>query len=126
LEDKTITKERLINELKEVAFTVGYLAASLSILETYKSLILLQQGINDFQRNYIFALVEAILLGKIVAITQKLPFLKACNRHSLATAVLYQAMVMTLITDVGARLEDILFPRSAGLVSQSGTLWSWT
>jgi hypothetical protein len=113
-------KERLMLELKEIGLTVGYLAASLSILETYKSLILLQQGINDFQHNYIFALVEAVALGKIVAITQNLPFLKACNRHSLATAVLYQAVVMTLITDVAGRLEDVLFPRSAKLLSQSG------
>jgi len=117
---KPTKKQRLVHELRDVGITIGYLAASLSILETYKSLILLQLGINEFQHNLVFALVEAIALGKIVAIAQNLPFLKACNRHSLFRAVLYQAVVMTLITDVGGKIEDVLFPRSATLLSQSG------
>ncbi len=120
-------KERLVEELKMVGLTMGYLAVSLSILETYKSFILLQQGINEFQHNYLFALVEAVLLGKIVALTQNLPFLKICNNRSLATAVFYQAAVMTVITDLGGKLEDLLFPHSAKWVQETGdpfALWA--
>jgi hypothetical protein len=113
-------KQRLVSELKEIGITVAYLAVSLSILQTYKSLILLQQGINAFGNGYLFAIGEAIALGKIVALAQKLPFLKACNRHSLAQAVLYQSAVMTMIVAVGEQLEDILFPKAAKLLAQSG------
>ncbi len=109
-----------MHELKELGLTIGYLAVSLSLLETYKSLILLQQGINDFQHNYAVALVESVALGKIVVLTQNLPFVRACNQHSLARAVLYQAVVMTLIVDLGGRLEDMLFPRSAKFLAQTG------
>ena len=117
---KPTRKERLVHELKEFGITVGYLAASLSLLETYKSLILLQLGINNFQHNYAVALIESVALGKIVVLTQNLPFVKSCNQHSLARAVLYQSVVMTLITDLGGKLEDALFPRSAKFLAQSG------
>ncbi len=117
---KPSKKELLIHELKVAGLTVGYLFLSLFLLETYKSLVLLQKGINEFHRNYIFAVIEVIALGKIVALTQNMPFLKACSRHSRAIAILYQAAVMTLITDVGGRIEDMLFPRYAALLSQSG------
>lgn len=59
-------------------------------------------------------------LGKIVTLTQNLPFLKACRHRSLAIAVLYQALVMTIIIDIAGSLEDMLFPQSAKLLSQSG------
>ncbi len=117
---KPTRKERIMEEVKELGSTIGYLAISLSILETYKSLILLQQGVNDFQHNYGVALVESVALGKIVVLTQNLPFVQACNQHSLARAVLYQSVVLTLITDLGGRLEDFLFPRSARFLAQTG------
>lgn len=117
---KPTRKERIMHELKELGLTIGYLAVSLSILETYKSLILLQQGINCFQHNYAVALIESVALGKIVVLTQNLPFVRACNQHSLARAVLYQSVVMTLIVDLGGRLEDMLFPRSAKFLAQTG------
>lgn len=117
---KPTRKERIMEELKELGTTMGYLAVSLSLLETYKSLILLQQGVNAFQHNYCVALIEAVAYGKIVVLTQNLPFVKSCNSHSLARAVLYQSVVMTLITDLGGRLEDIIFPRSAKFVAQTG------
>lgn len=117
---KPTRKERMMEELKECGVIMGYLAVSLSLLETYKSLILLQQGVHAFQHNYGVALVEAIAYGKIVVLTQNLPFVKACNKHSLARAVLYQSIVMTLITDLGGRVEDMLFPRSAKFLAQTG------
>jgi hypothetical protein len=113
-------KQRIINEVKEVVVTILYLAASLCILQTYKSLILLQLGIKSFGQNYTFAIIEALMLGKIVVLAQHLPFLKACNRHSLARAVLYQSAVMTLIVDVAGKVEDSIFPHSAKLLEQSG------
>src|SRR5271154_4459234 len=88
---KTI-KQRVLDELKELGFTIGFLAASLCILQTYKSLILLQQGTNDFVQNYVFAIVEAVMLGKIVVIAQHLPFLKPSNKHSLARTALVQSL----------------------------------
>ncbi|MDZ4838321.1 MAG: hypothetical protein SGJ27_31440 [Candidatus Melainabacteria bacterium] len=113
-------KQVLLKEVKEVLAIVLYLAASLSILETYKSLILLQQGISEFGHNYTVAIVEAVALGKIVALAQNLPFLNALRRRALIWVVLYQAIVMTVIVDFGGQLEDHFFPRSAKLLAETG------
>ncbi|CAN5308552.1 hypothetical protein BH10CYA1_BH10CYA1_63140 [soil metagenome] len=117
---KPTRKELILKEVKEVLAIVLYLAASLSILETYKSLILLEQGVHQFEHNYTVAIVEAVALGKIVALTQNLPFLNALRSHALIWGVLYQSLVMTLIVDLGGQLEDHLFPRSAKLLAESG------
>lgn len=99
---------------------VIYLAASLSILETYRSLLLLQLGMDEFVHNYTIAIVEAIALGKIVALAQKLPFLQAFRNRALVWAVLYQSVVMTAVVALGGQLEDHLMPASAKLLAQSG------
>jgi hypothetical protein len=117
---KPTTKQLILREVKEVLAIVLYLAVSLSILETYKSLILLQQGINEFGHNYTVAIVEALALGKIVALAQNLPFLSALRSRALVWVILYQSIVMTIIVDLGGQLEDHIFPRSAKLLAESG------
>jgi hypothetical protein len=117
---KRSTKEALMEELKEVTAIVSYLAVSLSFLETYKSLLLLQLGDNEFVHGYTVALVEAVALGKIVALAQNLPFMNALKDRPLIWSVLYKAVVMTVIVDLGGKLEDYFFPRSAKLLEQSG------
>lgn len=117
---KPTKKQFLLREVKEVLAIVLYLAASLSLLETYKSLILLQQGVNEFGHNYTVAIVEALALGKIVALAQNLPFLNALRSRALIWVVLYQSIVMTVIVDLGGQLEDHFFPRSAKLLAESG------
>ncbi|CAN5388101.1 hypothetical protein BH10CYA1_BH10CYA1_52610 [soil metagenome] len=117
---KPTKKQLVMREVREVLAIVLYLAASLSILETYKSLILLQQGVNEFGHNYTVAIIEALALGKIVALSQNLPFLNALRSRALIWVVLYQSIVMTIIVDLGGQLEDHFFPRSARLIAESG------
>jgi len=119
-EKKLSKKEFLIKELKDLGSIMGYLFVSLSVMETYKSLILLQLGIHAFQHNYLFALIEAIALGKIVALTQNLSLLKQFSGNSLYITVLIQAVIMTLITDVGGYLEDLIFPHAAQMLARTG------
>jgi hypothetical protein len=117
---KRTKKEVILEELKEVAAIVAYLACSLCILETYKSLILLQLGMHEFVHNYEFAIVEALLLGKIVAVAQKLPLLSAFEDKPLAWLILFRSCVMTVIADLGGMVEDHIFPHSAHMIAQSG------
>jgi hypothetical protein len=105
------TKRQLVkHELREVFFTVLYLAASLSIVATFKSLILIQHGIDDFTHGYVVAIVLSLALGKVVAIAQKLPIIRAWNDRPLLFSVLYKAVLMTLIMNVACQAEDKLFP----------------
>ena len=117
---KKPTKEAVMHEVKEVLAIVLYLAVSLSILGTYKSLVLFQRGVDEFSHNYAVAAIEALALGKIVALTQNLPLMKAFSDRALVWAVLYQSIVMTIIVDLGGMVEDQLFPRTARLLEQTG------
>src|SRR5262249_52083196 len=65
---KRSKKEIVLEELREILFIVVYLAVSFSILATFRCLVLIQVGIDDFAHSYLVAGVEALALGKIVAI----------------------------------------------------------
>jgi len=103
-------KEFVLHEAREVFFMVSYLAISLSLIATFRSLVLIQNGINDFTHSYIVAIVLAVALGKIVVLGQKLPFVSAFNHRPLIYSVLYKAALMTLLANLGGKLEEKLFP----------------
>lgn len=109
-----------MEELRELSINIVYLAGSLCILETYKSLILLQLGQREFVHNYVIAIVEALLLSKIVTLAQKLPLLNKFENQPLVLLILFRSLVMTLLVDLGGAAEDHFFPRSAHLIAQSG------
>jgi hypothetical protein len=102
-------KEHILQELKELAIIFLYLAASFSILETMRSLILIQLGINNFIHGFVVALVEALALSKIVLLAQRLPLLNALNNRSLALSAFYQAVIMALVVFFAGQLEEKLF-----------------
>jgi hypothetical protein len=56
------------------------------------------------------ALVLAVALGKVVVLGQKLPFVNAFNDRPLFWSVLYKAALMTLLANLGSKLEEKLFP----------------
>lgn len=110
---KLSRKQRLIHELKEVGIIVLYLACSLCFLATMRSLVLIQQGINVFLHSYTVAIVEALALGKVVALAQRLPLLRAWDQRSLALSVLYKSTIMTFIVDIAGKVEEtVIFKHS--------------
>ncbi len=111
---KEVRKEFIVNELKELLNIVLYLAATLSLVATVKALVLIQLDINEFVHLYSVAIIEALLLGKVVALTQKLPIMNVFDNRSLIWSVFYKSVIMTIIVDIANALEDKLFPHSIG------------
>jgi hypothetical protein len=107
-EPKRTLKEKVVHEIKEIFLIVIYLAASLSVLATIKSLVLVQQGINDFVHGYAIALFVALGAGKVVVIAQKLPVLKAWEHRPLIWSALYKSALMTLIVNFALKAESHL------------------
>lgn len=104
-----LTRKEFAHHFRQIFFTVVFLATSLSLIATFRSLVLIQQGINDFAHSYVVALVLAVFLGKIVVLAQKLPFLHALNHKPLIQSVFYKATVMTVIADLALLVEHKIF-----------------
>lgn len=103
-------KERIAEELREFSTISLYLAANFLILSTFKSLILIQSGVNDFVHGYVVALVESVALGKIVLLCQRIPFLnETINRRPLVVSALVKAAFLAVVVFFGGQLEEKLF-----------------
>jgi hypothetical protein len=106
---KPTRKERLLRELRDLFSVVLYLAISLSIVATFKGLVLIQVGVNEFVRLYTLAIINSLALGKFVALTQNLPFMNAWDRRPLIWSVLYKSALMTLIVYTASVVEDAIY-----------------
>lgn len=105
--------ELVLHELKEIFAIMIYLWASLSLLATIKSLVLVQQGINDFIHDYQIAAVLALGAAKVVVLVQDLKVMKAWDHRPLIWVVLYKTTLMALIVDCALKLEEKLFDHHA-------------
>jgi len=102
-------KEFIVNELKEAFSIILYLAAAFCLLATFKALVLIQVNINEFAHLYCVAIVEALVLGKVVAIAQNFRLVKAWDKRALIWSVMYKSVVMTIIVYIANTIEEKIF-----------------
>ena len=102
-------KQMLKHELRAYAGIALYLAACFSLLATVRAVVLIQHGINEFVHGYVVAIVEAVALGKVVLLAQNLRVLSAWEKRTLALSVLWKSFLMTIIVDIGGRIEGLIF-----------------
>jgi hypothetical protein len=110
-EGKLTRKQFILHEARAIFSMIVYLAVSLSLLGTFRCLVLIQHGINDFAHSYVVAIVMAVALGKIVVLGQKLPFLTFLDQRPLIYSVFYKAAIMTFLAHLATMLEEHLFPK---------------
>ncbi|MFA7339206.1 MAG: hypothetical protein WC028_20675 [Candidatus Obscuribacterales bacterium] len=110
---KPTKKDLIVHELKEIFAIMIYLWASLSLLSTIKSLVLVQQGINDFAHGYQVAAVLALGAAKVVVLVQDLKLMQAWDSRPLIWAVLYKSTLMAVIVDCALKVEEKLFDHHA-------------
>jgi len=103
---KRSKKEIVVDELREILFIVIYLAVTFSILATFRCLVLIQVGINDFAHSYLVAGVESLALGKIVVIGQKMRVLKKFNSIPVAWAIICKSAIMTVLVELASKAEE--------------------
>ncbi len=109
--EKTIhqTRETLAEEVRRFLENFVYLAICLSVLETYRSLVLLQFGINQFKHGYILALTAALIMGKIATFSQRIKFFEIFDDRPLIWSVLYRSSLLTIMVAVFKFLEELIF-----------------
>jgi hypothetical protein len=103
---KPSRKEFWKRELRELAIIFAY---RFSVTMTFKALVLVQAGVEDFGHMYGVAAIEAIALGKIVALAQGLPILNAWNSKPMIYSVLYKSVWMTIMVNLGGSIEEKIF-----------------
>lgn len=106
---KPSKKELLVHELKEIFAIMIYLWLSLSLLATFRSLVLVQQGINDFAHGYQVAALLALGAAKVVVLVQNTQVMKVWDHRPLIWSVLYRTILMGLIVEGALRIEEHLF-----------------
>lgn len=103
----TKLKERAIEELKEFWIIALYLFIFLGAFTLYRRMVLAEFGVTYL--HYGIALVEALVIAKVVLIGRAMGLNKLCERgERLIVPVLLQSAVFTLFATLFAALEHIV------------------
>ena len=88
-------KETLIREFINLGIINLYLVSSFSILVTLHSLALVKYGIDAF--NYGIAIVGALILGKVILLSEKIPIVERYQHQPIIISVIYKSILFTFI-----------------------------
>lgn len=92
---KKTRKSALIDEFISLSIVNLYLALSFSVLITLNSLALLKHGIDAF--NYGVAIIGALIIGKVIVLSEKLPLVERYGDKPLIISVGYKSILFTII-----------------------------
>lgn len=85
----------LIREFINLGIINLYLASSFSILVTLNSLALVKYGIDGF--NYGITIMGALVLGKVILLSEKIPIVERYEDKPLIISVGYKSVLFTII-----------------------------
>lgn len=88
-------KQRLKREMQEYLIIAAYLAAFLLSLTTYRRLILAEYHVSYF--NYGWAIMESLILAKVILVGQALHIGERFRDRPLIVATLWQTFVFSLL-----------------------------
>ena len=126
--EKTIhvTKRTIAEEFKRFAENFVYLAICLSVLETYRSLVLLQVGINQFAHGYIVAVTGSLIMGKIVTLSHRVKFLEKFDHKPLIWPVIFRSSVLTMCAAIFKVAEELIFDSAHSLPADHQFILTFT
>ena len=107
-------KERIRHELIEYGFNVVYLTLVFASFTVYQRLVLAAYGIT--YTNYWFALIEAVILGKVIMIGGFFHLGRGLENKPLIYTTLYKTFVFTIFVAVFKVIEYAI----KGLVAGEG------
>ena len=114
---QTAWKQKVVRELADYWTTFAFLALFLAAFTAYRRLVLAEYHISYF--HFGFAMVEAIILAKIVLLGETMHLGRWVERRPLILPTLYKALVFSVWVGVFKLIEHTL----AGLLDGKG-LWS--
>jgi hypothetical protein len=106
-EKKSRVKERVIEELKRFSMIVGYLWALIGLFEIHKHIILREQNI-AYPYKLGFALVNALILGKVVLTAEALHVGEGFKDKPLLFPILFKSATFSVILVCFEILEEML------------------
>ncbi len=92
---KASLKERAIHELKEYAVITLYLWVLFVLFATYKRMLLHENGISGWNQG--FAIVNALIFGKVVLIAQALSLGENLKNRALIWVVLGKSLLFSIV-----------------------------
>ena len=105
-EKKAHLKEKAAEEFRLFLLIAAYLAAFFVAFLTYRRLISREFGINSF--HYGFALIEAMIIAKVILIGKAMGLGKKGDRRALAFKVLRSSLAYGALVAVFAVLEHVI------------------
>lgn len=103
---KAQIKEKAAEELRLMLLVSAYLAAFFAAFLTYRRLVSREFGVSTF--HYGFALIEALVVAKVILIGKALGLEKSGSRGTVALSVLRASVLYALLVGVFAILEHIV------------------
>jgi hypothetical protein len=108
-ERTTRLKTKAISEAKKFAAIVVYLWLLLVLLQLHRLTIFREQNLaGRFHYEYGFALINALILGKIILIAEALHFGERYKDRPLVYAILFKSAAFSLLLVCCDILEDVL------------------
>jgi hypothetical protein len=108
-ERRSELKEKAISEIKKFAVIVGYLWVLFVLFELHKLSILRQQGPGTrFGYRVGFALINALILGKIILIAQAFHFGERFKDRPIVYAIFFKSAVFSVLLVCCDMLEEML------------------
>jgi hypothetical protein len=102
-------KERAISEAKKFAVIVGYLWMLFVLLQLHRMTIMREQkSIDPLIYRAGFALINALILGKIILIAQAFHFGEGVKNGPLAYVILFKSVVFAMLLVCCDILEEVL------------------
>src|SRR5580692_2307483 len=85
-------KQKAVREFKEFLWIAGYLAFFFCALSTYTTLLLRKYDLDDNYLNYGFAIINALVIGKVILIAQMAHLGRGYETKPLYQSVLYKSV----------------------------------
>jgi hypothetical protein len=103
---KTQLKEKAAEEFRLLLLITAYLAAFFVAFLTYRRLISREFGVSSF--HYGYAILEALVIAKVILIGKAMGLGKKANRRTLAFSVLRSSLAYGVLVAAFAVLEHIV------------------
>lgn len=108
-QQKPPLKERAVSEAKKFAVIVGYLSMLFVLLQLHRLTIIREQNpMAPLRYRLGFALINALILGKIILIAEAFHFGERFKHGPLAYAILFKSAVFAVLLVCCDILEEVL------------------
>ncbi len=124
---KASLKERALHELKEYAIITLYLWVLFVLFASYKRMLLHENGISAWNQG--FAIVNALIFGKVVLVAQALSLGDNLKERALVWIVLGKSLLFTVVLILFHIAEEAIrawfkdLPLSTAVADFGGGTW---